>query len=345
MKRFFIAFLVFGCWGLQSAHALAPPCIAGLPCVTELTEEDFNTPEIEPNKPSSPNSPKNGESNTCDADLMNQIYAKAYLEAERQNMTAEATIRKPDSVLAYSCFDQMASLAATKAAGIFSESTQWDGKRVPITASERIERTGEINTLNIDNTRPVEINTVMNPDRMDQAIENYIFDSLESYLIGQYPHSFVGQEMPLGIAIPFNISSGGYNCAFMAQVHQWTKCDNFQNAHDGFYDFETLTSLNIRQLPTACEAIPELMNKDIIDVVSNEGFQYSSFQKQDENFFDRIDAGQCGEPHPTGLMVTIEDVRFNEKGDRIPGASIAPFEEHFCTNPGCYYKDGTCAAQ
>lgn len=98
-------------------------CIAGIPCVTGLTPNDPDAP-THPNTPPAPNAAKSG-SPACDADFMNQIYANAYTEAERNITYSEVLIRKPDSVLEYSCFDQGAAVVANSVAPLFGESTFW----------------------------------------------------------------------------------------------------------------------------------------------------------------------------------------------------------------------------
>lgn len=69
-------------------------CIAGLPC-TGYTAGDGTTAAM-------------STSRACDADFMNQITAKATLEAQREMIVNQVHIAKPDSVLEYSCFDEKA---------------------------------------------------------------------------------------------------------------------------------------------------------------------------------------------------------------------------------------------
>jgi hypothetical protein len=325
---------------------MAQDCTPGQPCDTPLTEDDPATPEIEPNEPDAPNYPKNSYGASCDSDVMNQMYAKAYLQAERQNMLAQAVMRKPDSVLEYSCFDQIASLTATVAAGIFSENQTWRKYGVPITTGSNTEATGEINTENVDTVAPVRLNTYMPTDRMDQAINNLVLESMENYYRNNYWHNFLGGEMR-GIDAPLlvRLSTDAYNCGRMNTIYNWAKCDQLDNAEDAFYDFEYLTQTDPRAFPQTCDAIPERMNQGTIDIANNEDFVYASFQKLENAYFERLTGDECSEPIPTGVTVYIKDIRFDEQGKRIPGADPTPFEEHFCTNPGCYYNQGACVKE
>lgn len=90
-------------------HRSASACSPGLPCVV--------------NAKSGQNDSKS-DSEACDGDVMNQMYARAFLEGEREVVIAESEIRKPDSVFELTCFDQLAYLNAKKFNPIFSESDE-----------------------------------------------------------------------------------------------------------------------------------------------------------------------------------------------------------------------------
>lgn len=78
-------------------------CIPGLPCVDPGAED----------------APQSG-SGACDANFMNQIYARAAIETEREITMAGVGIRIPDSVLEYTCFDHHAYKAYEDSKSIFS---------------------------------------------------------------------------------------------------------------------------------------------------------------------------------------------------------------------------------
>lgn len=84
----------------STSFAQASPCILGVPCTGYSAGDDATSAM--------------SSSRACDADFMNQITAKATLEAQREMMVHQTHIAKPDSVLEYSCFDEMArNLALT----------------------------------------------------------------------------------------------------------------------------------------------------------------------------------------------------------------------------------------
>lgn len=115
--RILIAALLLALPAVQ-AHA-AGSCEDGVPCI------EGYTPGTGANDSKTTNP-------TCDGDFMNQIYARSYMESERQMVTAQSIVRKPDSVLQYTCFDKLASVTATEAGSIFSDSEDWHDTRVNI---------------------------------------------------------------------------------------------------------------------------------------------------------------------------------------------------------------------
>ncbi len=128
-RIFFIAFSFCIAWSVQSSAPALAQCLPGLPCVVPLTPNNPNSATDGPNRSGAHNVNKS-ESEACDADFMNQIHARAFLEASRENILSEVTIRKPDSVLEYTCFDQALQDSATYAGPIFTESTRWQDTSV-----------------------------------------------------------------------------------------------------------------------------------------------------------------------------------------------------------------------
>lgn len=102
----------------QNAYAA---CIGGIPCVTNKTPDpDHFDNIVEPNVAGNPNASKSSSA-ACDADFMNQIYGRALLEAERETVMAQVVIRKSDSVLDYSCFEETVSNTGSPLGAVFSD--------------------------------------------------------------------------------------------------------------------------------------------------------------------------------------------------------------------------------
>ncbi len=347
MKRACFLIVLFSLWGVIPALAQTngggngqDDCIPGLPCVVPLTPNNPNLKGDGPNADGAPNAPKHSTSAACDADFMNQIYAKAWLESERQNVIGEVLIRKPDSVLQYSCFDQMAGLISTKAGPLFTESKEWDNKKVKID--------GEINTEDIDTQHTVYINTYMEDDRMDKAIEHFVLESLQKYLGDNFNHAFLGGSSAV------NSNSGGgqgsYHCDKMNLVYYDAKCVNM-NEDVGFYTFDELANLDPRLLPKSCKNTDLEEFPKIIKVAENEGFQYAYFDRfatadGKATLLDRmIDSRKCQDvaPVPTGAKFKVDN--FNVGGATGDVTSVPQeYEDKVCPKPGCTYipQSGQC---
>ncbi|MDB2682978.1 hypothetical protein N9Z27_01855 [Alphaproteobacteria bacterium] len=316
-------------------------CIPGLPCVVDFTENDPDDPEDGPNADDAPNAPKHSSSDACDADFMNQIYAKSWLEAERSNVTAEILIRKPDSVLEYSCFNQMASIAATKIGPLFTEADDWDDKEVEID--------GEINTEDVDQP-PIKINTYMEDDRMDKAIEEVVLKSLKKYLENNFDHDFLGgfsQGKKFDTSGIDKISEDGYNCDYMNLVYFDAKCTNM-NEDTAFDTFKEMTGLDRRVWPKECGGDTDLEEfEETIKVAENEDFKYVAFDRVSDTYFDRMyDVQSCQDstPVPTGITFEIETFSVNSTTGDVTAGEGQQVEDKVCPKPGCYYdaQSGQC---
>lgn len=107
---------------IQTAPVHAGSCSPGIPCTTYTLSAQ---PDAGTN--ASYNGPKTGQpapytGGSCDGNFMNQIISQAYLGASREKIMSQQLIQKPDSVLAYTCFDQILGQTA-QFGGVFSEST------------------------------------------------------------------------------------------------------------------------------------------------------------------------------------------------------------------------------
>lgn len=344
--RFPSLLLVLSAILLLSHHALAQaasPCIPGIPCIVNFTGNDpFDEDPPAPNLPPAPNEPKidAGERRSCDADFMNQIYARAFLEAERENMIAGAVIRKPDSILEYTCFDKHLSNVAHIAGPLFTESTVWQNRTIPTSlgAISPVPRTPlvPIPTVTVD--------VFMGDDRLDNSLELLVLESLGSYIDDNFAHEFLG-----GNAAGFNnditgdIRPPGYFCDFMNVVYTLAKCNNF-GIDDPFLTFSELAdaNLDLRLTPQVCNNLA--FNSGHIALANNDNFQYVNFDKVDfidepntgtKSYFDFVLPDQCQPPISTGLVKIDRQTDITIMSLIFGNTEIT--EEKTCINPGCSY--------
>jgi len=225
-------------------------CSPGIPC----TDYDiYNNPDAATDP--ALNGPKSGEplvsgsheNGACDANFMNQIYARAYMEANREVIMSQQIIHKPDSVLEYTCFDKFVSVAANNIDNIFSATTDWENRNVNfITSNEPSD-----STLRFTNYT---VNRVFPDDQLDNILELLILEDLETYITNNFSHSFLGEAISIDNDMNTGaIGSGNYECSHMATVWNMAKCIDF-GEDDKFRSFEHLVSNDPRSIPLSCPA-------------------------------------------------------------------------------------------
>lgn len=297
----------------SSATGSQAACISGLPCVIDKTENDPWDDIISPNEPGAPNAHKT-MGKTCDADFMNQIYAKAFMHAERENLMLETIIRKPDSVLEYSCFESIVNKTACDAPPLFSETVAFseNATESPCNSPNDKYEVGEFATIALDgeldddylpepdndigNDNEVEelvIDVWMHQDledgetRLGNILEQLILEALIDieadednpslkYIDANFAHDFLGGS-PSGLNNDFTGEiepSNSYFCDMMNFTWRMAKCHNFAT-EDKFFSFEDLSGLDPRIYPDVCDPAETAITGEYIEVSKNEDFVHA----------------------------------------------------------------------
>lgn len=224
-RIFFVLAMICGFAPLQ-AYA---QCTPGIPCTSYTVGNGQNDWK-------STDSPLSVSDYTCDGDFMNQIYNEAWMAATRDIAMNAAIVRKPDSVLEYTCFDQLPGVIASSAGPIFSETDSWINREVTLKTH--------------DETRTITFTVDFPSDHLDNAINQFLFDVLNPYISTNFSHTYLG-----GSAGAIPASSGGYNCTQMESVWQLAKCEDF-GTDDKFVSFGQLMTGDPRQLLGSCRGGP-----------------------------------------------------------------------------------------
>lgn len=261
----------------------------------------------------------------CDVEYMKSLKSRAWLEAQREITQNQNLIYKPDSVLAYTCFDKFANVLANMQSWQgFSETSRWGSVITPLTTA------------------------------MDDALNGLVAPSLIAYLSANFNNAYLSGREPVlsGTATAAaagggppsytaaNISGGSYSCNEMNKIWQLAKCSNFQDARfpqDGFFTFQEHSTQDKRLLPQACTNPTEVWTQQM----QQAGMTPTTappwpFDKV-EVYYDNMKPERCTEstPLPTGVKVTSNN-------DALP----AEYDEKICIIPGCYFdpNGGTCTA-
>lgn len=289
---------------------------------------------------------------TCDTKVWKTMEDRAHMEAEREIMQNQNLIFKPDSILAYTCFDNMAAHASLYVGQLFTHTKYWNGK---------------------------EIIEWGDPYGMDVAMQKVVIDSLKPYIKGSFEYTMLGgrgsmlSSSGLGLQTPKDIGNKGrtYSCDVMNNVWKAAKCMNFIHnsvfsTTDGFYPFIGLEPVGggskiagydeikeTRKYPSklACSDSTgkPLYNKEgwmegYRDSRNETDFgvkdRYYQFGTPlDQAFIDvrkKLEPGKCSEG---GAIKTGVRVLQSPSGDG------EVYDDGVCTNPGCVYdRGGTCKA-
>lgn len=232
------------------------PCIPGIPCTGyDIDDEDgnsnssgssaeYNGPKSgDPVDTSAPGDPH--EVTACDGNFMNQIFAKAYMNASREVILSEQIIHKPDSVLEYTCFDHQIGLAADYAP-TFSESSKWDNYTVPIVTGDNDNGVNDttIDPRNYSNTPD---------DNLESVLEDLMLDTLEEYITKNFSHTYLGGAMSIDNNMTLTSISSGNSCSQMATIWELAKCIEFAE-DDAFRSYSHLVNNDPRSIPVACSS-------------------------------------------------------------------------------------------
>lgn len=244
----------------------------------------------------------------CDDEYMKSLESRAWLEAQREITQNQNLIYKPDSVLAYTCFDKFANVTANMQSWKgFSETDRWGNVITPLTTA------------------------------VDEALQPLVGSALLSYLNANFNNAYLSGRGPSSYKSS-SISGGSYSCSEMNSVWQTAKCYNFQTLpQDGFFTFEEHSQEDKRKLPTACTNPTEAWNNNIQTAGLDPDTAPSWPFDKVEVYYDKLKAENCSSstPLPTGVTVTSNN-------PDLP----ASWDEKICIIPGCYFdpQGGQCTA-
>lgn len=279
----------------------------------------------------------------CDGDVMNTIFARAYLNAQQDIMVNQTLIQKPDSVFEYTCFDKWPGIMAEKIPPLFSKSDAFKSIQIDVgtTRGPRIDQTGFASD-------PMEY-------PMRQVLEKTILPILTQYLNANFPKGYLGGTTTLnynGRPASPAIGDGTYSCDEMNKVWNIAKCVNFMDAgiytekgNGLFYEFEDLVGFDPRIHPEPCNNPPAQYSQAMIDLSNNAVKAFSRLEPfkppptaAKPDWTELLRPGQCENtyPIPTGLKVRRDEKI--KSGSLVIDIKPYDYDEYACPVPGCNYN-------
>lgn len=249
-----VAFIALICFLPKAGFAACSP---GIPC----TGYDLNAPPTGTDYATDPNynGPKTGEKSpyatgSCDGNFMDQIYGKAYLEASRDMIMSEQIIRKPDSVLEYSCFDQLIAKTFHQAGPIFSNNTaDYTSRGFAFkTGDEDGSVSAEKPTCTAGPCDTYTVSFLAPRYGLDNNLFDVIITPLKEYITKNFGHTYLGGASSIDSHMNFtNIGPDSYICSEMSTVWEMAQCTDF-GEDDRFRSFDDLVHEDPRAFPQAC---------------------------------------------------------------------------------------------
>jgi hypothetical protein len=286
-----------------------------------------------------PRTTTDNELTGCAVDTWVAMVNQSVLQTRREMLTNERYIAKADSVLAYSCFEEM-YWHAGRTLGVFSETQRWNNVQIDLSG------------------RTTTVNVYMGNLSLDGAIADAVDSAVESYMISNFNHGWLGEiNEPVVLSgtggnTPVDDDHGDhthgvsqYNapCGTMRQVWQTAKCLNIVD-EPVFYKFEDLVGFDPRKFPHAYECMDSGITQRMIDTAAHEDVADNTFEFDDvETYLDMIypENGQCADPILTGVEVTVR-----RGADRV--TEEVTYNDGLCITAGCSYQNpdasdtGTC---
>jgi hypothetical protein len=233
----------------------------------------------------------------CDVALYDQMVERARLQGQRETMTVENLVYKPDSILEYTCYPRFVDHIPPniRYTSIFFESS------------------GGAITYTVTNDFPSD--PMFDLSRV--PAENWMFSN--------FGHTFLGGRVPLGAAAAIP-PAGNYVCDVMSAIWELARCQQFapEEPQDGFNSM--LTSMftgEFRRYPTLCNAPYALSMGNVPVMPAAPVFTSAAVLPTD-----------CGVPVPTGQVITMpldqkeiapgRPVTYNEKMCPNPTCTYIP---------------------
>jgi hypothetical protein len=234
--------------------------------------------------------PAGAQEAACSPAIWEAMSAKAWLEAQTENVTNQNLITKPDSVLEYSCFDFHLSFVRDFTGPVFTESQSYG----PMPNHD--------------------------PDSLDRALEFALVGNLIFYLFGNHSPTYLGDR---STTAEINASIINF-CSSMRAVWGRAKCANFLEAeHDGFFSYDQHNAFEVRQLPLPCDVPPEWQT--YIDLAITDPPWWASYIPPTVDVYVLVDflldPSVCGEPRsPAHVNVrTYPEGQFEDAVCTNPG--------------------------
>lgn len=272
----------------------------------------------------------------CDGDVMNTIFARSWLNAQQDILINQLMIKKPDSVLEYSCFDENMGVVADTIAPLFSETQKFKSVTVDIGSAR--------------GSRMIQTGFAQDTGAMRKSLNKAIMPALNTFIDTNFWHDFLGGVAGFDRDIPDEAGDGSYTCDVMATVWKVAKCENFmagyyeQRGNGLFYEFEDLIGFDPRKYPDPQQCNNSLITQEMIDLSNNAVKAFSrlpppvppSYAKS-KTYHELLDPANCEGTYPVPTGLTARQKNVIKSGDLPIRTEQYTYPEYTCVNAACHY--------
>ncbi len=257
----------------------------------------------------------------CATDTWTAMVNQAVLQTRRETVINQRYITKGDNIATYSCFNENARAVGRQLGPIFSESKQW--------ANRQIDLRGKTLTINKE----------LGDTSLDGAINTTAMYTYESWIRGNFDHSFLGGTLPEAPTpngqLEDDVTHAFMPCGLMNQIWNMAKCGNISDS-PMFPRFEDLITpeSDPRKFPSDMSCNSTGITQAMINRAKQTGAATADTHL---NILYPDSGGNCARPIRTG--VTVE----RQRGiGRI--TTTVTYPDAVCPTLGCTYQRSAAGA-
>ncbi len=190
----------------SNAFAQAYPGAPGENATLVLTAPEGSEPE--------------GEISGCATDTWTAMVNQAVAQTRRETVFNKRFIVKSDSVLQYSCFDNVIANTVATVDPIFTASDMWEDRSITVLGDDDVN----INVYEKDSdAESGYFIDFLSQNTLEESLILVVDSALRNYINGQFNHPYLSGTTPVS-------GTGQESCVSMSAIWQAAKCVNFSGS-------------------------------------------------------------------------------------------------------------------
>lgn len=161
-----------------------------------------------------------GEISGCATDTWTAMVNQAVAQTRRETVFNKRFIVKSDSVLQYSCFDNVIANTVATVDPIFTASDMWEDRSITVLGDDDVN----INVYEKDSdAESGYFIDFLSQNTLEESLILVVDSALRNYINGQFNHPYLSGTTPVS-------GTGQESCVSMSAIWQAAKCVNFSGS-------------------------------------------------------------------------------------------------------------------